>query len=387
MECTLYLTDNCNLKCSYCYEGNKKNKSYMDEKTLMEALKFIIENNLPEDTIDLLFLGGEPLMNKSVLFKAIHIINEKYKEVKHLFKYQITTNGLLLDKKTADFMQENNFSISISIDGDKDTHNLNRKSTNGKDVYDIIIKNMRYMLECNIDFTVRMTVTANNANLLYKNILYFYDMGIRNINIGIDHTGDWSNEEIKKMDEQLAFTDHFYMDKIAEDDNAVLNIYDYKLTTFVYKRTPAYCSAGSTNHIIINSSGELFPCGYVFNEETWKLGNVKTVIDRRKFIEAARSHVNKISSCKECEIAFTCSGAKCGFLNYVRTGLLNLNHETTCELENVLYKHNKCVIEDMYRRDCPKLMRLIKNADNCHIPLGNPILKIIEKVEKERKVV
>lgn len=386
MECTLYLTDNCNLKCSYCYEGNKKNKSYMDEQTLIEALNFITENNLPDDNIDLLFLGGEPLMNKPILFKAIHIIDEKYKGIKHLFQYQITTNGLLLDEKTANFLQENSFSISISIDGDKETHNRNRKSVDGKDVYGLIIKNMRYMLSSNIGFSVRMTVTANNAGLLFKNIQYFYDMGIRKINIGIDHTGEWADEEIEILDRQLAFADQYYLKNIAGDENAVLNIYDYKLTTFVYKRIPAYCSAGSANHIIINSNGELFPCGYVFNEDTWKIGSVKTALDRKRFIQTARCHVNKEPSCMDCDIAFTCSGAKCGFLNYAKTGLLNQNHETTCKLERALYRHNQYVIEEMYRRDCPKLMKLIKNAGIYKIPLGNPILQIMEKVEDERKV-
>lgn len=387
MECTLYLTDNCNLRCSYCYEGTKKNKSYMDEQTLIKALNFIAENNLPDDNIDLLFLGGEPLMNKPILSEAIHIIDDKYKEIKHLFRYQITTNGLLLDSKTADFLKENNFAISISIDGDKETHNLNRKSVSGKDVYDLIIENMRYMLDSNIDFSVRMTVAANNAGRLLKNIQYFYDMGIRKINIGIDHTGEWSDGEIKTLDEQLTAVDRFYLDRISEDENAVLNIYDYKLTTFVYKRIPTYCSAGSANHIIINSNGELFPCGYVFNEDTWRIGDVKTALDRRKFIQTARCHVNKVSSCKDCAIAFTCSGAKCGFLNYAKTGLLNLNHETTCKLEMVLYRHNKTVIEEMYRRYSPKLIRLLKNAVEHRIPLGKPILQIIEKVEDERKVV
>ena len=41
MECTLYLTDDCNLKCSYCYEGNKKNKSSMSEATLEKALDLL----------------------------------------------------------------------------------------------------------------------------------------------------------------------------------------------------------------------------------------------------------------------------------------------------------------------------------------------------------
>ena len=34
MECTIYLTDDCNMKCNYCYEGNEKNKSVLSEDKL-----------------------------------------------------------------------------------------------------------------------------------------------------------------------------------------------------------------------------------------------------------------------------------------------------------------------------------------------------------------
>ena len=38
MECTLYLTDSCNLKCSYCYEGDSKNSIFLTEEKLRLAL-------------------------------------------------------------------------------------------------------------------------------------------------------------------------------------------------------------------------------------------------------------------------------------------------------------------------------------------------------------
>lgn len=167
MECTLYLTDSCNLRCSYCYEADKKNKSFLNETVLRSALEFIINNNMPGDNIDLIFLGGEPLLNKKMLYKAIDIINKEYAAFQSLFHYQITTNGILLDKNTVDFLVENNFEISISIDGDQETHNLNRTSVDGRDYYQQIISNMKYLVENKIDFFVRMTLTANNVHLLY----------------------------------------------------------------------------------------------------------------------------------------------------------------------------------------------------------------------------
>lgn len=386
MECTLYLTDDCNLRCSYCYEGNKKNKSYMNEITLERALEFIVRNNLPNDPIDLLLLGGEPLMNKKMLYKTIDIINHKYQEIKQLFRFQMTTNGILLDDKMMDFVEENQVELSISIDGDRETHNLNRKSVSKKDVYDIILNNMQRMLARGMNFSVRMTITSNNVHLLCHNVQYFYDLGVRKINIGMDEIGEWTDEKIQVLDEQLGLVDAFYLQNIANDENAVLNLHDYKISTFVYKRNPLFCSAGSKQHVVINSKGDFFPCGYVANEDTWKLGNVETFFDRKKFIQTARKSVKKVPSCRECEIAFTCCGAKCGFLNYSLTGFLNVNHEKTCKIQRILFNHNMAVFEKLYRNYNPRMINMLHTAMVEKIPLGDAMIHIINKVESERSV-
>lgn len=49
------------------------------------------------------------------------------------------------------------------------------------------------------------------------------------------------------------------------------------------------------------------------NEKLWKQGSVDTMFERKRFIETVRKHVKPESSCKDCKIAFTCCGAKCGF--------------------------------------------------------------------------
>uniref|UniRef100_UPI0040576856 radical SAM protein n=1 Tax=Agathobacter sp. TaxID=2021311 RepID=UPI0040576856 len=386
MECTLYLTDDCNLKCSYCYEGNKKSKSYMTEATLQKVLDFIAENNFPNDPINLLLLGGEPLLNKKALFKTIDIINEKYPEIKHLFRFQMTTNGILLDDSVIDFVEKNQVELSVSIDGDKETHNLNRKSVNGKDVYDIIFQNMQKLIKRGIRFAIRMTVTTNNVHLFYHNVQYFYELGIRKINVGIDELGEWDENSLQILEEQLELLDEFYLEYFADDENAVFNLHDYKLSTFVFKRKALYCSAGSKGHLVINSKGEFYPCGYVANDPLWKQGSVDTAFDRTKFFNIVRSHTKKESSCKNCNIAFTCCGAKCGFLNFSRTGFLNMNHEMTCRIQRILYNHNVKVFEELYRNYNKKITELLQMALNEQIPIGEPMLQIIQKVEQERGV-
>jgi uncharacterized protein len=37
------------------------------------------------------------------------------------FKYSITTNGFLLDQEKIDFLDQHNFSVMLSMDGDEET--------------------------------------------------------------------------------------------------------------------------------------------------------------------------------------------------------------------------------------------------------------------------
>lgn len=380
MECTLYLTESCNLRCSYCYEGNNKQNSTLSTKTLEHTLQFIVKNNPKGEHIDLTFLGGEPLLNKKAIYKAISIIEHNYSEIKSIFRFHITTNGILLDRELISLFAKYKFDVSVSIDGDKNTHNLNRVSINGKDVYDMIIQNMLLMKDMGLEFSVRMTVTNNNVSLLYHNIIYFYNMGVKKINIGIDNVGEWSAENLKVLDSQYELIDKFYLDVVADSDDGIINIYDFKLSTFVADRVPTYCSGGSKGHLVINSSGELYPCGYVVGDEIWKLGSVKTDLDRKKFFDSVKSHVVNKAHCHECDIAFTCSGAKCGFYNYMKTGKLNTNHSMTCKLERLLYKHNLFVFKELYRRKHRRIFSYIDRAEKYNIKLSPTMLSIMDSV-------
>ena len=206
-------------------------------------------------------------------------------------------------------------------------------------------------------------------------------MGIKKINIGIDNVGDWSKEDLTVLGEQYSLIDEFYLEEIVDSDEGIINLYDFKFSTFVAKTTPAYCSGGSKGHLVINSNGELYPCGYVVNDERWNIGSVDTDLDRKKFFDSIRSSVVKKSRCHECDLAFTCSGAKCGFYNYMKTGKLNVNHDLTCKLERMLYNHNLYVIGELYRKEHRRLFRYLQIAAAQGIELSPIMLDIIEKAK------
>lgn len=378
MECILYLTDSCNLKCTYCYEGNTKNKSFLSSENLNKALEFIVNNNIPGEYIYLTFLGGEPLLNKDRIYEAMDLIHTKYRQWKDLFRYSITTNGILLDDGLIELMTKNQFNLSVSVDGDQMTHNLNRVSVSGADVYPVIMSKVKKLVENNIKFHIRMTVTVNNVHLFYKNILYFYNLGIKSYHIAFDSFGAWEDRTLKEMDEQLNSLDEFYLKKIVDYEDMLIDLYDYKYTTILFKKDSKYCCAGTKSHITITGKGEIYPCGYVANQENWKLGTVTDGMDPAAFLRNVKKSVNNISKCRDCDIAFTCKGTKCGFQNYSLSGYLNTPLDCICRLERILYKHDRKVIKELFQNKHKRIMKLYTEAISYGLEINHQSAELLK---------
>ena len=135
---TIYMTTDCNFRCSYCYE-KYENTYHLNENSVIEILDYIFQYG-DDEAINLNFMGGEPLLKKELIYKAVDYIKCKYPS--RYVKYSITTNGSLLDDNFIFFMKENSFDIRLSFDGDKSTHDLNRTLVSGISCYEKIVENI-----------------------------------------------------------------------------------------------------------------------------------------------------------------------------------------------------------------------------------------------------
>lgn len=152
----LSVTDDCNLRCKYCYYSDvylstkNKNNKKMDSDTAKRAIDYFFSlvkpqmNRNPYKKFAVTFYGGEPLTNMSVVQFAIEYINSKYPG---RIRYNLTTNGLLLNSKNVKFLKENNVGISVSLDGPKEEHDRLRIRPDGSGSYDNVIKNINYIKE------------------------------------------------------------------------------------------------------------------------------------------------------------------------------------------------------------------------------------------------
>ena len=104
--CMLMITHACNLNCSYCYESHKRN-SYM---TTEQAKQIIINeaemvaNSSEYDELQIDFMGGEPLMNFTLIKNIVEWLETDVISVPWICF--ATTNATLLDDKRKEWFNK-----------------------------------------------------------------------------------------------------------------------------------------------------------------------------------------------------------------------------------------------------------------------------------------
>lgn len=180
---TLYMTTDCNFKCQYCYE-DYHNHYQLNEKTLVDSLEFMM-NYGDRGKVLIDFLGGEPLLKKDLIYKAVAYIKDNYPERE--VKYYITTNCSMMDDRFIAFMKENHFTVRLSFDGNKETHDLNRVAKDGVSCYEKIFENIMKVKDSGLNFSVRMTVTENTIILLFTYVLSVHLISTRSVQPDTSH--------------------------------------------------------------------------------------------------------------------------------------------------------------------------------------------------------
>jgi len=112
MNLTLHLTNKCNLICKYCFVSHGVER--MSREVAFAAVDFCMQN---ENMSGLLFYGGEPLLERQLIYDTVNYTKSIGKKLKHAFNYKMTTNGVLLDEEFLKFAKGINLAIGFSHDG------------------------------------------------------------------------------------------------------------------------------------------------------------------------------------------------------------------------------------------------------------------------------
>jgi uncharacterized protein len=150
LRITVLTTLQCNFACEYCIQGDhgdyNKNATKMSLERAAELVAWVegrLEAVKPSRFVLTLF-GGEPLLNLPVCY---FLAEELWKATQARgveMLVNVITNGLLLTEEVVDRLTPCGLNgIKVTLDGDRDAHNLSRPLRGGQGTFDKIIANVR----------------------------------------------------------------------------------------------------------------------------------------------------------------------------------------------------------------------------------------------------
>ena len=140
LSLTIIPTDRCNFNCLYCYQSDTFHD--MTNETADSIVK-MVEHNKAVKKLHISWFGGEPLCNKPLVFYLMERINEVCREKGIVLIGDMTTNASLLDIDCFSKLYSLKvLNYQITIDGCRETHNVQRPIKNGQDSYQLIMNNL-----------------------------------------------------------------------------------------------------------------------------------------------------------------------------------------------------------------------------------------------------
>jgi len=156
---TLYVTNRCNLACSYCiYSGQyarygQFSRNSMTWDTAKSAIDFLLEHSRNSKTLRLDFFGGEPMLAFDLIKRSVQYAKLGNRPDGPPLTISVATNGTILTDEILGFLLEHSVYLQFSIDGDKSTHDQNRRfSGSNLGSYDVVIKNLERIYNHDPDY-------------------------------------------------------------------------------------------------------------------------------------------------------------------------------------------------------------------------------------------
>ena len=337
----LHVAHTCNLNCSYCFASQGK---YQGERALMsfevgkQAFDFLIANSGTRRNLEVDFFGGEPMMNIDVVKQLVAYARSVEKEHNKNFRFTFTTNGMLLDDETMEFLNREMSNVVLSLDGRKEVNDRFRRDYAGRGSYDTIVPNFQKLVakRGGKNYYVRGTFTHHNTDFT-NDILHMADLGFTELSMepvvcAPDDPCALTEADLPVVFEQYEILAREMLKR--EEEGRPITFYHYMLDLkngpCIYKRITG-CGSG-TEYMAVTPWGELFPCHQFVGDEKYSLGDVWQGVKNTAVQDEFR-HCNAYAreECKDCWARLYCSGG-CAANSYHATGSIRGVYQYGCEL-------------------------------------------------------
>lgn len=329
----LNVTTGCNLGCTYCYKEDlttPKAARTMDYADAVRSVDMLIAESQDRDRVSLVFFGGEPLTNLSLIKAVVGYAEKACGAAGKQVDFSLTTNATLLTPDIVQWLDAHRFGLTVSMDGYREAHDKNRKTIGGKSTYDLVARNVRLLLDSYRSRPVgaRVTLTAGVVDVVgihrhLKGELGFFEVGFAPATSTDLAMFSLNDDETGEVFRAFRFLGEEYVEAALRGGNTgFANMRTLLKTLLEGARKSVPCGAG-LGLLSVDAGGKVNLCHRFTGSEMGTFGDVHDGIDRTAlngFIaKAALRTSDPANGCSRCRVRHICAGG-CYHESYAKFG-------------------------------------------------------------------
>jgi len=355
---SFHVTEDCNLRCKYCYELEKKKNDLPLEyaKRFIELIiddpdpvgvKGTKEEYLLNKGLILDFIGGDALMKpdlcEEIIKYFIFYSTLKNHRWSKNWRISISTNGTLFNDRVKEFLMKwkDVISLGISIDGCPEIHNLNRSGS-----MPAIMKEWNWYYKfTNGNPTTKATLTNESIPYIYESVTFLHEvLKINYIYMNFIFEKQETEPDLVELGNQLELTCQYVLKHQAD---LYLSLFDKDMKNGKPMQDPdkGWCGSGAMPCLDID--GKIYPCFRFCSQNMSKgveplvVGDIEKGLYNKEVFSLIRSKTRGVISeekCMNCDVESSCAWCIAG--GYGETGEL-CRQTYICEVNKVQDKWAK----------------------------------------------
>jgi len=299
----------------------------------MRAIKLAMEDGRPTG---LLFYGGEPLLEKDVIYKIVEKTQQIKQETGHVFHYKMTTNGMLLDEDFLKMAKRVNLTIGMSHDGY--AQDDNRLFYDGNGSFDLLEEKIALLLKYQPYAVGLSVVDPSTVHKAAQTVDFLYHKGFKYITVGMnyDRIAPWDDAKMLVLMDEYRKMAMMYREWASREEKVYLSTIDMKILSHL--KGEAYNAdrrAQSKNQISVGPDGKLYPGSKYLDKPEFEIGDVFAGLDEARREAIYEMGTEPLDACKKCAIRTRC--------NYVYDSIRLVDGEIVTDITPVQCAHERLV--------------------------------------------
>jgi uncharacterized protein len=303
LEAWLYLTRACNLACAHCFVSKDVRRMTLETGLGAVDRLFDLAEKHGHPEVKIKYAGGEPTMNWELIPALHERAKSRARETGLHLTEVLVTNATLLNRERLQFIKDEGFRLSISLDGFGEGHDRQRPVRNGNPTFERVFQSVLLALETGLKPYLIITITRLNVdevpaltafaleNRLMLN-LNFYRPHHPNDTLAADNASLTRalREALKVIEANLP--DYNFMEGLIDRSN--------------FGAAHQHVCGAGRNYLSIDTDGSVLPCHMLTG---YNLPGIPLqMLESPRFDDFPNPPIDHRNGCNTCEWRYWCAG-------------------------------------------------------------------------------